>query len=118
MDQRLDLDAHLTLSHDHRDVVVQAERNQVRVELPDLRTGMALMAQAHGYRARARWLEAVSRQLNAMNLTISVELTGRTLARFGTQARPGWLARRFDLGAIELRAIALTWAWLRSRWRN
>ena len=118
MDQKLDIDAHLTLTLDNRDVVVQAERQQVTVKLPDLRTGMVLMAQAREHRPRAFWLGILSHRLRAMDLTVSVELAGQILARFGTQARPGWLARLLHLSNIELRPVALAWTWLRSRWRN
>lgn len=107
----LDLQAHLmvTLGTDH--FVIRAEHDHITMHITRLRTGLALVRQLPGRRARADFLHQLQAGLTFAALNVDVQVAGRLIARLGVHARPGLVSRCLGFGPVELHLWRLGWAW-------
>lgn len=100
----LEVFADLQVAIDGEDVDVQADGDRVVVDLPSLRAGRRILdAYPLSASKRPRSTDRVHDALQIAGITVEVQLRGETVARIGEGARPGRLARLFNLGGIEVR---------------
>jgi hypothetical protein len=112
----LEVFADLQVAIDGEDVDVQADGDHVIVNLPSLRAGRRILnAYPLSAGKRPRSTDRVHDALQIAGITVEVRLQGETVARIGEGARPGRLARLFNLGGIEVRPTSSLRATARRR---
>lgn len=101
------LSARLVLSLGNDDFLVNAIDDQVVVDLPSWRAGLALLRLQPARGRRAHFLAQAQQEIAAADLRVQFRLAGRTVARLGLKTQTRLLSRLLGLGLLELRPLQL-----------
>lgn len=99
----LEVYSDLQLAVDGDTIDVQAQGDEIIVDLPTLRSGRRLLApDLFSGRTRSKRARRLHDALQNAGLTLDVRLAGDSIARIGRGARPGRLGTLLNLEGVEL----------------
>jgi hypothetical protein len=84
-------------------VVITAEHSTILVDLPKLRTGLVAWRTVGRRAQQGITMQRVVATLEFTDLTVQFRLAGRTVARLGAEAHPGWLSWLLGVRPLEIK---------------
>lgn len=88
---------------DGEPVRITAQHDVILVDLPKLRPGRAAWRQAGRRVQRQKTMRRVHAALQLTDLSLHFQLAGKTVARLGADAHPGWLSWALGVRPLEVR---------------
>jgi hypothetical protein len=103
----LDIFARLVVSVAGNDIIVRADDGLITVELPNLRTGRALLKTWPVRREGVKLIEGAQAKLADSGQRLEFQMAGRAIVKLGIGVRPGLASWLLGLRPLEIRPLQM-----------
>jgi hypothetical protein len=107
MHASLDIFARLVVSVAGNDIIVRAADGLITVELPNLRTGRALLKTWPVRSEGVKLIEGAQATLADSGQRLEFQMAGRAIAKLGIGVRPGLASWLLGLRPLEIRPLQM-----------